>query len=90
MIKQPLLAYFNLKRLSNDQDGLSLSTSGENTDACSSLIQDMHGLQKRKHFQSSWLSQLDWLRSDEKIGTMHCMTCENDSSSSNSDLSFYC
>ena len=42
VMKQPTLAPFHLKKLSNDQDKPSLSTSGENTDACSPLIPKFH------------------------------------------------
>ena len=37
-MKQPTLASFHFKNLSNDQGKPSPSTSGENTDACSPLI----------------------------------------------------
>ena len=76
-MKQPTLASFDFKMSSNDKDGPSLSKSGENTKAYSSLIPDMHGPKKRKFFQSSWLSQFDWRHSDKKNGTMHRMNCEN-------------
>ena len=71
-MKQPTLAAFNFKRSSSDQNGLSLSTSGENTNACS-LIPDVRDLQKKKKkmFHFSCLSQFDLLRSDKKNGTMH-------------------
>ena len=39
-IKQPTLASFHFKNLSDDQDKPSPSTSGENTDACLPLIPD--------------------------------------------------
>ena len=70
-LKQPTMASFNLTRLSNDQDGLSPSTSGENTSACLPFIPDVHGPKKRKLFQSSWLSQVDLLRSNKKNGAIH-------------------
>ena len=38
--KQPTLMSFHFKNLSNDQDKLSPSMSGENTDACLPSIPD--------------------------------------------------
>ena len=42
-MKQPTLASFNFKGSSSNQDGLSPSTSGENTNACLPSITDVHG-----------------------------------------------
>ena len=72
-MKQPTLASFNFKRLSNDQDGPSPSSFGENTKACLWSIPDVYvGPNKENCLNpSSWLSQFDLLRSDKKNGTMH-------------------
>ena len=45
-MKQPILASFHFKISSNDQDKLSPSASGENTDACLPSIPDARGPQK--------------------------------------------
>ena len=45
-MKQPTLASFHFKNLSNDKDKPSSSTLGENTDACSLSIPDTCGPQK--------------------------------------------
>ena len=45
-IKQQALASYDFKSLSNNQDGLSLNSSGENTDAYSPSIAQAGGPQK--------------------------------------------
>ena len=45
-MKQPKFVSLHFQYLSNDQDKPSLSTSKENTDACSPSIPDVHGPKK--------------------------------------------
>ena len=47
-MKQPTFVSVEFKRSSNDQDGLTPSTSGENTETCSQLIPDVRVPLKRK------------------------------------------
>ena len=47
-IKQPTFVSFDFKRSSNDQDGLTPSTLGENTETCSQLIPDVRVPLKQK------------------------------------------
>ena len=49
-MKQPTLPSFHFKRLSNDQDKPSPSTSAKNTNAYSSSIPDPHGPRKTLMF----------------------------------------
>ena len=45
-MKQPTLVSLHFKNLSNDQDKLSQSTSGENTDTCLLSFPDTRGPKK--------------------------------------------
>ena len=47
-MKQPTFVAFDFKRSSNDQDGLTPSTSGDNTETFSQLIPDVRVPLKRK------------------------------------------
>ena len=64
-MKLPALMSFHFKTSSNDQDKLSLNTSGDNTDACLPLIPDACKSQKTQERQHSYTED----SSEAKLGT---------------------